>query len=249
MNLKRNDKIIAVVGVVILVIAAIGIIFYYSNEDTEEKDTDDEIDTFYVQWERKEETGQTITGTSEGETYMDSITVSAPQGCVLTNVEMTLSFEDDNIWGLIFKKGYDTLDAKITGPSSSNVNELGPMTGEGNETLRIGVYDIPSSMDIEAETEEDAKQIAEEEYMDSDSAEFDIEVTITAGEKFKFLMPIRSLLNTLKDKGDDFDLSIKYTYYEPVVEGHEDDGDDNDETGYIEEGIETYSPLSYPGKN
>lgn len=243
MNLKKNDKIIAIVGVVILIVAAIGIVVFYQSEDTEDKEKENGMETFYVQWEKIEEPGQTITGVSEGEPYTDSIAVSVPQGSVLTNVEMRLSWEDDNTWGLIFKKGYDTLNAKI-----NNV-ELETMTGSGNETCPFSVYNIPTSMEIEAETEEEAKQEAKEEYADLNSATFDVEVTINAGEKFKLLMPIRSLLNMLKDKGDDFDISVKYTYYKATVEGYENDDDNGDETGYKEEGTQTYVTLAYPGKN
>jgi len=244
MNLKKNDKIIAIVGVVILIVAAIGIVVFYQSEDTEDKEKENGMETFYVQWEKIEEPGQTITGVSEGEPYTDSIAVSVPQGSVLTNVEMRLSWEDDNTWGLIFKKGYDTLNAKI-----NNV-ELETMTGSGNETCPFSVYNIPTSMEIEAETEEEAKQEAKEEYADLNSATFDVEVTINAGEKFKLLMPIRSLLNMLKDKGDDFDISVKYTYYKAMVEGYENDDDNgDDETGYKEEGTQTYVTLAYPGKN
>ena len=194
MNLKKNDKIIAVVGVIILVLAAIGIIFYYSTEDTEENGTEDEMETFYVDWERKEVKGQTITGMCQGESYMESFTVSAPSGYVLTSVEMTLSFEDDNTWGILTKKGQDSIVAKITGPSSGNVNEIA-MNEDGNDSLRVGIYDIPSSMEIEAETEDEAMQQVEDEYMNSCSAEFDLEVTVTPGETFKFLMPVLSLIH------------------------------------------------------
>ena len=58
MNLKKSDKIIAVVGVIILIIAGISIaIMTTSKEETPEEEVGLELETFYVTWTK--ETGQT----------------------------------------------------------------------------------------------------------------------------------------------------------------------------------------------
>jgi len=48
MNLKKSDKMIAIAGVVILIIAAIGIILYASNEPENEVPTNTEQRSLYL---------------------------------------------------------------------------------------------------------------------------------------------------------------------------------------------------------
>ena len=52
MNLKQSDKMIAIIGVVILIIAAISIVYYVSTEDEVGEPTT-EKKTFKVTWKEK----------------------------------------------------------------------------------------------------------------------------------------------------------------------------------------------------
>ncbi len=223
MNLKKSDKIIAIVGVLVLIVAAVGIVLFTSGEDTDDNNGDDVTqDTYMVYWERVDCPGETVTATAGSEPYLGSISVNAPTGSVLTDVYVTISWEDDNIWGLISKKGHDTLTAKIT-PSGQACYEMEPSVGSGNETVPFDINDKPESLEVEAKDSIEALSMVEGQYISKNSAMFDVEVTVTTGEGFKLLMPIRSLLNNIKDKGNDFDITVSYAYYQPYVEEAEND--------------------------
>jgi len=152
MNLKKNDKLILIVGVVILIVAAIGIAFYTS------ADTDDiglyvppEEKTFDVTWNEVTREKSIINGIAQ-KTYSESETISAPSWSVLTNVEFHLDWEDDYTLGLLVNKGADTLTAEITeqgGESKTDENTEG-----GNLTFLFNVNDRPSNDYVVAETYE-----------------------------------------------------------------------------------------------
>jgi hypothetical protein len=76
MALKKNDKIIAIAGVLILVIAAVSIVVLYSPESKVEN-TESQEKTFYVAWEEKSGNPITINGyVGKKATYADPITVT-----------------------------------------------------------------------------------------------------------------------------------------------------------------------------
>jgi hypothetical protein len=229
MNLKQSDKLIAIIGVIILVIAGVAIIFYTSAEvDTEDVyDPNDKID-FDVNWEEKTET-KTIKDNANP-TYEDKITISTNTKSVLTFVEFNVIWEDDNVWGLL-KNGKDTLKVEIS--SSNGKSDEDQSTGSGNMSLG---FSISGSDDrdnyIEAEDEEEAKELIMNKIEDFNEESFDITITVNTGEKIKLLQPIRSLLNKFKDKGNDFEIEYTYTYYTFDIEEPEDEEDDDKNTGF-----------------
>jgi flagellar basal body-associated protein FliL len=97
MSLKKTDKIIAVVGVVILIVAVFGILFYYEAEDTVDDD-DDGMATkeFDVRW-TEYTVDDKITGNAQKKTaYNNPINITLDEGCILTTVEITIDWEDDH---------------------------------------------------------------------------------------------------------------------------------------------------------
>jgi len=225
MNLKKNDKLILIVGVVILVVAAIGIAFYTS------ADTDDielyvplEEKTFDVTWTEVTMEKPIINGVAKKE-YIESETISAPAWSVLTNVEFRLDWEDDHTSGLLITKGADTLTAEITkqgGESKTDGNTEG-----GNLTFSFSVNGRPSDSYVEAETSTEAEEIVKELFPDENDASFDVAVNVKTGEKFG-IRPLK-LFRFSRDKGNDFDLKITYTYYVFNIEEPEEDGNGDDD--------------------
>lgn len=226
MNLRRSDKIIAVAGIVILIIAVIAIVAYYvSIEETPEEEVLPELETFYVTWTK--ETGETsIDGTAE-KVYNKPFPVMAPPGSVLTSVDFRLTWQDDYTTGIlpILPRFQDTLKAEV----SLEGGEPQPHTSTGgckNESLLFSVNDIPMIDSVEAEDIYEAEEIINEMIFGQDSASFDVKVTVTIGEK------IRRPLMYLRDKGNSFKFDVVYEYCYPELEGgYEEDYDGGEGDG------------------
>ena len=237
MNLKRSDKIIAIAGVIIIIIAAVGIFAYYSMPE-EEKDEEPKVKTFDIMW-TKEQGDDRQMECYAGKTYSETITIDAPSRSVLTSVEFKLSWEDDNTYGLI-PKGLDTLTAEISLMGGESKEDSS--TGSGNFTFLFSVNDIPAIDSVEAEDIFEAENTIGDTFSDKDKASFNIDVTVVTGEK------LRRPLKYLRDKGNDFDIKISYTYYRYNVEEPEEDQDlkptgQNDY--YIDEAIREFRSMCW----
>jgi flagellar basal body-associated protein FliL len=205
MKLKKNDKIILVVGVVILIAAGVGIALYnVDNSDNTEVKEDSNL--FSYTWIKK--TGVISLTENEyvsnKEPYETLLSVTSPTDTVLTSIVMTLSWEDDQTYGLLTEKGVDTLTAEIS--RGSDIKTI-TSEGGGNETLTFTVNSIPVYDTVEAASTNDAMDLIDDIVSGQNKATFNIMVSVTTGEK------IWRLLKYLKDKGNDFDLMAEYTYY------------------------------------
>lgn len=253
MNLKKSDKIVAVIGVAILIVAIIIVAFYVSEPDeVDDKDTDKDV--YVVTWVEKND-GKEIKENYVGknEPLTDGFKLTAPeQGSVITHVSVRVAWEDGNTWGLI-AKGQDKLTVTINNACGGSQTHEGT-DGEGNETLPFTLADRPSDEVIkDAKDLNEATQRVLDQYMDMYSAEFTYDATVVVGEGFKILQPIRSLLNVMKDKGEYFDLYISYTYYYPEITVENDDGNDDGNPTNAEEGSDgntmAYSHLLNIGRH
>jgi len=212
MNLKKSDKIIAIVGVLILIVAAVGIIVYTQSSKETKKTGDAENKTFYVTWEK--DTGTVSAGADlyagKKAPYTNTISVASLAGSILTRVEFKLSWVDDITYGILKKRGLDMLTAEIAYTGGGTLTDVS--TGSGNHTFSFDVGDVPQDGSVEAKDISEAEQIVKENYMDKDEASFDVTVSVKTGER------IFRILKFLKDKGNGFDLEITYDYYYAVVE-------------------------------
>ena len=232
MNLKKSDKMIAIIGVVILIVAAISIVYYYVSTEDEVREPTTGEKVYKVTWE--EQTGEmTIPDVNVGkEVYTDSFPVDAESGSVITDIRVQIVWEDNNVYGGLggripaLVKGQDTLTAEIS--LAGGETKTHEDTWYGNETLFFSMDDISYDDMVEAEDINEAKQKIDEKYQGMDSAFFDIVASVTVGEKFKFLQPIRSFLNTRADTGNKFSLYITYDYMYPEVQESEDNDNNND---------------------
>ena len=227
MSLAKTDKIIAIVAVIILVAAAISIIVYTQTYEEPEKVTvEPKEKTFDVTWSKDTGEMSSIHGEAK-KTYEDTINVNIPSSkiCVLTNVEITINWEDDHTYGILTKKGLDTLTGEITPSNGDTVSDSSK--GSGNMTYSFSIYSKPSSSTITAKDEAEAISKIKDQYSGKDSASFDVAITVKTGERiFRFL-------KYLKDKGNDFDIEVTYTYYYAELnEEEKSSGDDNGSTNY-----------------
>jgi hypothetical protein len=224
MNLKRNDKIILIVGVVILIVAGAGIALY--NAPSSENDGIDATDSddMYYDYSWMQNTGsETIESpmVDKNTPFEQAYTINGPSGCVLTQVTVNIDWIDDNTFGLLRTKGQDTLTAEVSlnGKSLEETSEM-----EGNHSFAFNVNSMPRDGSINGSSASDVASKLKEEYKDKNSADFDVLITIETGEPWW-----RFLLN--RDNGNEVDISVEYTYYTHELTEVDDNDDDTKSTG------------------
>jgi hypothetical protein len=213
MALKKNDKIIAIAGVLILIIAAVSIVVLYSPEKKVNGVVVTEEKTFYVTWDKKTEETIKTGYVGKKAPYTEPITVTAPSTNlvgVLTHVEIQLTWQDDVTYRGILSKGLDKLTADIY-PTGSESSEAVVTTGQGNFSMPFELNSVPALDQVTAIDIDEATGTVIGEFSGKDTASFDTKITIKTGEK------LRRPLKFLMDKGNDFEIKITYTYYSPVV--------------------------------
>jgi len=237
MNLRKSDKIIALTGVIIIIVAAIGIFLYASTEEEPDKiPMALEEKTFYVTWTR--ETGETMIDGKAEKTYNEPFTILVPAGSVLTNVDFRLTWQDDHVTGFILKRFQDTLKAEISldGGESQTDSSKG---GCKNRSISFSVNEIPMIDSLEANDTYEASEIIDEMIFGQDTTSFNVKVTVKTGEK------LRRPLKFFMDKGNNFKFEIVYEYYYPYIEnGYEEEPTEPIEEGYSAIG-EFYRNLGY----
>ena len=224
MSLKKSDKIIAVVGVVIILVAIAGILFYYETEDT----TDDngkptEKIEYEVEW--IEETGNfTLENTFAGKNapYTDPINIDLKDGEILKDVDIYISWSDDYIskFSLPSRNCADDLSATFT-PTEGEA-QTHDSTGSGEETIHFVIYKDTDPVDGIIEGASDyyeAESRILENYSGKNSASFDVEVKVKTGES-KILIHFRAIkkIYAILDKGNGFELTVTYTYLTPDIQ-------------------------------
>jgi len=222
-TLKTSDKIIIIAAVAVIIIAAILIVVYYEPEEevpTKPPGTEyvfDVIADVGSGTATPDNTDFTVKAPLLGDgSYNGSVAIAKDN---LKSVEFTISYTDDKTglfgFGLLGKSlGLDTLTISITDPDGGVTEEA--ISGSGNVTIFYSVNPKISLTEIEAETEEEARSLLEEQYYtDWKDEEFEVTATLTIGERFPRVFA--RLRERLLGR-DSFDLEINYEYYTYRVE-------------------------------
>jgi len=217
MVLSRNDKIIAVLAVVILIAVAVAIVFY---EPAETEIIESQmVKTYNVTW-AENTNDKTITGSAAKKSaYSGPFDIDVPDGSVLTSVEVQVTWKDDHVYGLRKNKGLDKLTVDIGLVGGESHTHSG--TGSGNETFTFNICDMPTIDSVEANDSLAAEEIIKDMFVGKNRASFDVTANVKTGEK------IFRPLKYLRDKGNGFNLKVTYTYYTWNLEEPESDGDDD----------------------
>lgn len=215
--MKKSDQIIVAIGVVVIIVAVIGILLWRPNSSEEAK-PQEIMKTFKVEWAEKTASispdntdfyaKDKIIGADEP--YKSNVSIPVYN---LKSVTFTLTWKDDHTFGLFRKKGEDTLTLEIVPPEGNMISDKSIGNGTITETFdNINIKPYVSS--IKANSSEEAKAILEKEYYSTKWKDetFEIYVNVSVGEKF--FKPLKRLL----DKGNNFTFEITYTYYEPSIE-------------------------------
>lgn len=206
MNLKRNDKIILIIGVVILIVAGAGIALYNAPSYADNDDNMEDADEMYYRYAWMQDSGSKHVETpmvNEDSSFEGSYTAESPVGSVLTQIIVHIDWKDDNTFGLLRTKGKDILTAEVT-LDGETLDENSEM--EGNLTFPFNINSMPIDGRINASSEQEATSKLETKYADENTANFDVTLMIETGEPWW-----RFLFN--RDNGNEVDISIEYTYY------------------------------------
>ena len=244
-HLKRNDKIILIIAVAIIVIAAIGIAAYQPGEEPDTDTENGEITEYIVDWE--DQTGSLGTESGyAGKSAPYENTISINQGN-LKSISFNLTWIDDKAF--LGRLGRDTLTLEITTPDGDISTDAGQSMAKsklGNAQVTIpSINTKPSTDIIEAKDLTEAEQLLyEEPYYSNkwENEDFTIRVYCSVGEILGRFRP--------RDKGNAFDLEITYEYYEPVLqEEMTETGSNNDsfEDMIEEDYIPPYISMIYTG--
>jgi hypothetical protein len=213
-SLKKNDKIIVIVAVVILVIAGVGVAMYQSPKTssvlpstlTSEK-------TFDVIWTQRNGTLNTISEFA-GKKSQYQTTIQIPVVGNLRSITFILSWTDNHMT-FMKRMGLDSLTLEVTTPDGrtfTDTNTSAPITGEGTITHTVSTGIIPPVSSIKSDDEKNAQAKLEGKPYYDDSwtnKDININVSVQIGE-------VR-ILKQMRDKGNNFDLKITYQYYDGAL--------------------------------
>jgi len=225
-NLKKNDKLIIIIAVAVVVVAGIGIAAYSPPEDNGGYTGGvDGSQTYDVTWETHTKTVSVDEELYAGKNspFSTEITIGHEN---IVKVIVEISWKDGSTYGIFRTKGADTLTAEV-----SFGTETWTSVYNGTKEFIKNINSIPYDTPIDADNEQDAYDKLAEEYGTDDSLTFTIDVSVQPGEK------IFRLLKYLRDKGNSFDLTITYEYYEAsLTEGIiNDTGQDNNDSDDLED--------------
>ena len=259
MNLKKSDKMIAIAGVVILVIAAIAIIIWSQNQEPEETPTQKEkLWEFTVDYKmpfpqgngKVENTNTKVNDKifkRKGDgSYQGNVTLQAPSGSNIKNATFEFYYKDMNY--LLGRFGGDTLTIIVTDEMGTEKTEQ--IKGEGTKYIDFPISNSLSFGPIMAKDEDEAKQRLDENLSDVENMKtFDVKVTIKHGESLIF-RPIAWILERLLDN-DKFTLDVTFDYYMYYVvppDDYQDDGWDKD-TSLGDTSLSAWASTPYTSTN
>jgi hypothetical protein len=252
MTLNKSDKLIAIIGVIILIVAAVGIYLYAGVEEDDDIPKIEEKTYFEITYEEMSSLADPenqdysvkgkILGTGKWETMVD---ISKQN---LKSVDVFIEYSDTKVGflprlGIIKSIGADSLTLTVYDSSDNEIGSTKIKTG--NDTINIMSGGPTISMEpIEVEDPLEAQEVLEERYIDY-SESYKIKVSLKTGLWGK-------IRERLMGK-DNFHLEITYSYYKyDIVEtGQEDEPDGDDDlppTGGTQ-GSQTWTTMAFPGKN
>ena len=252
MNLKKSDKMIAGIAVLVLIIAAVGIILY--SEDKDDVILDDgkgkmisydvNVDALLGSAHPDDENYQVSTKKNGAYTGVVDIGMQNVKS-VTFYVEYNDKFTGIFGFGILGKKiGQDTFTVTISDMEGNEISS-DSIKGSGNATITIlGVTDMISTAPIEAESKAEAEEMLEERYADNPT---NVTYEVTASIKYGELRIIKKLRERLFSK-DTFILEVTYDYYDYSVEEPESGGNPPTSMPATSDySSTTYYSTSFPG--
>jgi hypothetical protein len=186
MSLKKNDKIVIIVAVIILVFAGVGVAMYQSPQTTSNITSAITSKSYDVSWTLRNGSLSTISEFA-GKKSPYQGTIMIPEKNV-KSITFNLSWTDDHMT-FMKRMGLDSLTLEVTMPNDTyyftETNKSAPITGEGTISSTIVNGIIPPSKPIEADNVQDAQTKLKEKSYNDDSwteKEITINVSVQIGE-------------------------------------------------------------------
>lgn len=213
-SLKRNDKIIIIVAIIVIVIAGIGVAMY-----TQPATTSIPLvpigtnQSFSVNWTTLSGSLDTMSEfAGKKAPYITGIQI--PQANI-KSITFNMSWVDDHTT-FFGRRGLDTMTLEVTTPDGevttvSNVSA--PKTKQGSVSIMLVSNIIPPVTPIKADDVGAAQaQLNKKPYYDDSwmNRNFSIKVSDKIGE----IRPLARLM----DKGNSFSLQVSYQYYQGVIQ-------------------------------
>ena len=219
-SLRRNDKIIIIVGVIILLAAGAGVALYSPPKVQTSTENSSTLTSYAVNWHEKTGSLSSITEYASKGTP-DSVSVKIDQ-TNLKSISFRLSWVDDK--ALLRRFGLDTLKLDITTPMNttfSGSEQSQKKTKAGDFAVNITIaQNQPTVNSISGNSTNEASQRLKTALQKDDKwadKNINATVTVTIGEHF----PLR-----FRDKGNSFTLNVSYTYYTFTLGNTTGTGDD-----------------------
>ena len=235
-TLKKNDKLIIIIAVAVIIIAAIGIAAYEPLETNDKESHKSAMNTFTVSWVEKTDYLSSINEyAGKKSPYEGNISIDKDN---LKSINFNLSWKDNKAF--LNKFGCDILKIEITTPDGTVYDKSLKSDGKKINNIEIPIDNInpmPITEAIKAKNVDEAEQKLKQNYTKDKwkNAEFGIKVTVTVGEKIGW---------RLRDKGNSFDLEIMYKYYDGslIQEEIKETGSDGRNTSADDSENEEYTP-------
>jgi len=260
MNLKKSDKIIAIIGVVILIVAAIGIIMYAPGDkeddnveppaepinfdilveptnvpliDNPEYPISDNLINLFGRFDRFDKS--------------EYIPVNISSRGV-KSVNIFVEYNDQRsgaLFGLLKNVRADTLTVSILDKDGTEVMAPVDIKGNGSISYDISVNNLLGVRSISALDEDKAKEKLDLELMNLSDEMVTYTVKVTLNEKERVLRPIHFLLEKLLDR-DTFSIQVTYDQEVYDIKSVENDGYNGDgKMGQSESGNNNYDKQRY----
>jgi hypothetical protein len=230
MTLRKSDKIIAIIGIIILIIAGIGIFVYMDIED-DNGDSNGDSDKMEFYTVESKITMHMLPDKSQSRIRLPlrGADFSFKHDIIdenVKNITVTVRYTDENpgLLGRFLGLGKDTLTINVVDSEGKNV---GSGTQEGSGKIKFDIDGPATEIQdlIEAKSYEDANQILMSMY-ESFSKTYTFNINVRGG----FFGALRERILGR----DSFKLIVSYCTYDYTVEGpmDDDDGNPNTETNF-----------------
>jgi len=200
--MDRKDRIVVLVGIVILVVAVIGVV-YHEKEYTAAETTEESY-TYNVDWEERVINLRDEGHVAKGETSNYNYSIDHDG---LMCVSFELEWSDDLAHGFIIPWNWsDMLSMKVSAPDNVKFSSSNSVSGYSSPlTVEAKIGEMPSSMQINASNETEVYKILNSDYISKEGkGQWTASIDITTKPMFF-------------DRGNDFTMYVSYSYYEPVI--------------------------------
>ena len=210
-SLKKNDKIIVIAAIAVILIAGAGIAAY-SPEDQDNIQLPMNGNQYTITWKTTSGITETLSGfASKDAVKKDIFTIDDNN---IKSITLNMSWVDDKTT-LLGRFGLDTLQLKVTDPDGVEYQKQmtsAKKTGQGKVSITISVNDRHPTVEvIEANSSIEAEETVRSEYPSEKftNKEFQIAVSCLIGEK--------RIIKKFFEKGNNYNIEISHDYYYPTA--------------------------------